>query len=240
MVDPTFVTIASVSTIYLDKPMRNHTLMQTIARANRVWGDKNNGLIVDYVGVFRNLQAALAIYGASENDGTTIKDKAELVAALEQALTEATPVLRRIALTDDAKESLLENDETKRRFLGLEAQVDKLFKAVLSDDRANLSLPGRSVLHVIAEKLKGDAVPADIGEVMGEVNDLLDRSVDAEAHVITQATDSTDHLLDLAKLDVDKLKAAFEGGRKRTERRRSCSGFWHKNSSSLSRSTAPV
>src|SRR5207244_6612120 len=40
----------SVSTIYLDKPMKNHTLMQTIARANRVFGRKNNGLIVDYVG----------------------------------------------------------------------------------------------------------------------------------------------------------------------------------------------
>ena len=223
----------SVSTVYLDKPMRNHTLMQTIARANRVWGEKNNGLIVDYVGVFRNLQAALAIYGASETDGATpIKDKAELVAALEVALSEAVafaesrnvdvnaitqaPVLRRIALTDDAKEAFLENDETKRRFLGLEAHVNKLFKAVLPDDRANLSLPARSVLHVIAEKLK-DTEPADIGEVMGEVNDLLDRSVDAEAYVITQATDSADHLLDLAKLDLDKLKAAFEGGRKRTE-----------------------
>src|SRR5437867_10058866 len=52
------------STIYLDKPMRNHTLMQTIARANRVFEDKVNGLIVDYVNVFRNLRKALAIYAA--------------------------------------------------------------------------------------------------------------------------------------------------------------------------------
>ena len=44
--------VPSCSTIYLDKPQRNHTLMQTIARANRVYGDKNNGLIVDYIGVF--------------------------------------------------------------------------------------------------------------------------------------------------------------------------------------------
>ena len=50
------------STIYLDKPQRNHTLMQTIARANRVFGDKINGLIVDYIGIFRNLERALAIY----------------------------------------------------------------------------------------------------------------------------------------------------------------------------------
>ncbi len=56
--------VPSCSTIYLDKPMRNHTLMQTIARANRVFGDKVNGLIVDYIGVFRDLQRALAIYGS--------------------------------------------------------------------------------------------------------------------------------------------------------------------------------
>ncbi len=54
-----------MSTIYLDRPMRNHTLMQTIARANRVFPDKDNGLIVDYIGVFRNLEKALAIYGAA-------------------------------------------------------------------------------------------------------------------------------------------------------------------------------
>src|SRR2546421_10337369 len=56
--------VPTLSTIYLDKPMRNHTLMQTIARANRVFLDKANGLIVDYVGVFRDLQKALAIYGS--------------------------------------------------------------------------------------------------------------------------------------------------------------------------------
>src|SRR6266566_564012 len=58
--------VPSCSTIYLDKPMKNHSLMQTIARANRVWREKQNGLIVDYVGIFRNLQKALAIYGTTK------------------------------------------------------------------------------------------------------------------------------------------------------------------------------
>ena len=57
--------VPSCSTIYLDRPMRNHTLMQTIARANRVFPEKENGLIVDYIGVFRDLEKALAIYGAA-------------------------------------------------------------------------------------------------------------------------------------------------------------------------------
>ena len=84
----------AVSTIYLDKPMKNHTLMQTIARANRVFKDKNNGLIVDYVGVFRNLQKALAIYGSSSGGGVgkgecPIQKKEELVEDLRLAIAEA-------------------------------------------------------------------------------------------------------------------------------------------------------
>ena len=83
----------AVSTIYLDKPMKNHTLMQTIARANRVFGEKNNGLIVDYVGVFRNLQKALAIYGSSSGGGVgagecPVQKKDELVEELRLAIAE--------------------------------------------------------------------------------------------------------------------------------------------------------
>ena len=63
--------VPSCSTIYLDKPMRNHTLMQTIARANRVFPGKHSGLIVDYANVFTSLEKALAIYakghGAAKN-----------------------------------------------------------------------------------------------------------------------------------------------------------------------------
>ena len=86
--------VPSCSTIYLDKPMKNHTLMQTIARANRVFRDKQNGLIVDYVGVFRNLQKALAIYGAPQDGGgpgdTPIHDKSELVRQLRHAVATTT------------------------------------------------------------------------------------------------------------------------------------------------------
>src|SRR5262249_48492412 len=83
-----------VSTIYLDKPMKNHTLMQTIARANRVLGEKNNGLIVDYVGVFRDLQKALAIYGSASGGGVQpgecpIHKKDDLIASLKEAIAEA-------------------------------------------------------------------------------------------------------------------------------------------------------
>lgn len=84
----------SCSTVYLDKPMKNHTLMQTIARANRVFKEKVNGLIVDYIGVFRNLQKALAIYGSASGGGvkegdTPVNPKTVLVQELREAITEA-------------------------------------------------------------------------------------------------------------------------------------------------------
>ena len=60
--------VPSCSTVYLDKPMRNHTLMQTIARANRVFPGKHSGLIVDYANVFASLEKALAIYAKGRGE----------------------------------------------------------------------------------------------------------------------------------------------------------------------------
>jgi len=119
----------SVATIYLDKPMKNHTLMQTIARANRVFKEKNNGLIVDYVGVFRDLQKALAIFGSGSGNGVDdgecpIQKKEELIGELKLAIAEALAFcnergvdidailnasgFQKIAYLDDAATSLVE------------------------------------------------------------------------------------------------------------------------------------
>ena len=82
--------VPSCSTIYLDKPMRNHTLMQTIARANRVFPGKHSGLIVDYANVFASLEKALAIYAKGSGEGQPVRDKQQLVAELEAAINAAT------------------------------------------------------------------------------------------------------------------------------------------------------
>ena len=87
----------SVSTLYLDKPLQNHTLMQTIARTNRVIEGKKNGLVIDYFGVFRNLKIALAAYAegtkgkknGEDIDEYPVKEFAELIALLEEATVEA-------------------------------------------------------------------------------------------------------------------------------------------------------
>ena len=137
----------AVSTIYLDKPMKNHTLMQTIARANRVFGEKNNGLIVDYVGVFRNLQKALAIYGSSSGGGvgegeTPIQKKEELVDELRLAIAEAVDFCKdrgvdveqiikaegfqKIAFLDDAASNLVDKQ--------VEDAIDDAVEQVIVND----------------------------------------------------------------------------------------------------------
>jgi type I restriction enzyme R subunit len=84
----------SCSTMYLDKPLRNHTLMQTIARPNRVFPGKHSGMIVDYANVFASLEKALAIYGAGKGGATPVRDKAQLLGEFSKALDAATEFCR--------------------------------------------------------------------------------------------------------------------------------------------------
>ncbi len=230
----------SVSTIYLDRPMRNHTLMQTIARANRVFPEKDNGLIVDYIGVFRDLEKALAIYGAANAEvDSPIQDKAALVAALGEAVAEVVELCERydidldelraasgfafIALRDAAVETLLADDEVRTEFLTAARHARKLFKAVLPDPSASTYQAMVAVIRLLAERIAEIArgPRPDIEAVADAVDELLDRSVGAEEYVIRAAAEGSepDPLIDLSKIDFDELSRRF-AGRKRSEAER--------------------
>lgn len=73
-----------MNTMYVDKPMRGHGLMQAIARVNRVFRDKPGGLIVDYIGIAQNLKAALGQYSDADRDNTGIDEEAAVAALLER------------------------------------------------------------------------------------------------------------------------------------------------------------
>ncbi|MDP8932238.1 MAG: HsdR family type I site-specific deoxyribonuclease, partial [Actinomycetota bacterium] len=230
------------STIYLDKPMRNHTLMQTIARANRVFPDKDSGLIVDYVGVFRNLERALAIYGGPRGGDpdrvdAPIRPKDELVEEFLTALTEVTEFLDTndidlddlvraqgfefVALQNSAVEALLVDDATRRHYLTLARRVRDHFKSLLPDPHAQASTRTVAVVRSLASRIESLTETPDISEVMGDVEELLDRSVGAEEYVIRQAAQSADvePLIDLNRLDFEALLARF-AGQKRTAAKR--------------------
>ena len=228
--------VPSCSTIYLDKPQRNHTLMQTIARANRVFKDKVNGLIVDYIGVLRNLEKALAIYATGSNgEGSNpIADKSKLVEELREAIEkisdfcrnlsinfaeiEAADRLQQIHLIDAAENHILVNDETKRNFLEQARNVYKLFKAILPDTAANNFSGICSLINIIARKIKNLSEPVDISEVENAVEELLDCSIAPEGYIINSGQNTYDsEQLDLSQIDFEQLAEQFNTEHKRTQ-----------------------
>jgi type I restriction enzyme, R subunit len=232
--------VPSCSTIYLDRPMRNHTLMQTIARANRVFPEKESGLIVDYVGVFRHLEAALSVYAAAregERGEEIIRDKSTLVDELEVEVDELVTFCRRwdadlevlaraegfefIALRDAAVESLLVDDVTRRAYLERSDAVRRLFAAILPDPAATAHIRVVGVARNLAEMIRSLDPAPDLSHVSGAVQDLLDRSVGAEEYVIRAAADAGEapRLIDLNTIDFDALTARL-AGRKRSSTHR--------------------
>lgn len=226
------------STIYLDKPMRNHTLMQTIARANRVFRDKVNGLIVDYVGVFRNLEKALAIYGVggTEGDGKRpVLDKHNLILALEKSIEETKEFCsshgiqlddiltktgyKLLSATDDAVDRIVSREETKQRYKTLSRDVNRFFKAILPDKSANRYAGLAQVINVISRKISNLDPEVDIDAVETDIEKLLDRSIAPDGYEFKTPALLYDEsqLLDLSKIDLEALKKRFEKGRKHTE-----------------------
>ena len=187
----------SCSTVYLDKPMRNHTLMQTIARANRVFAGKHSGIIVDYANVFASLEKALAIYGAGKAGISPVNDKATLVAALKDAVDAATAFcmgkgvdlagieampsvgLQRLAALEDAINVLIAPDALRREFFGHEKLILTLYRAVKPDPAAvTFTLRVASIATIAAAiRAKLSPNPPDISAILGQITGLLDASI---------------------------------------------------------------
>jgi type I restriction enzyme R subunit len=220
--------VPTCSTIYLDKPMKNHTLMQTIARANRRAPGKNAGVIVDYVGVFQNLQKALAIYATKGTKGAKpIRNKEELVAELEKALAEARTFckplgvdidaifvaqkLARLALISQAVEMLVAPDERRRSFFRVAGASTRAYRALLPDERAAPYLRLVATLHVVAEALRGKRGPVDISAISAKIEALLDEKIEGVAITspIIEGDEPGDGRIDLSAIDFEKLAKLF-------------------------------
>lgn len=225
--------VQSLSTIYLDKPMRNHTLMQTIARANRVFEGKSNGLIVDYVGVFRNLQKALSIYAKPRAGGidVPVKNKEQLIIDLTETISQVrefclaknidlsriiaeTRGFEKIALMDDAVDILVSSDDTKKKYMQYASLAWRIFKAILPDVKANQFEAVCQLLRSLSEKIRSLSVPPNIYHVMADIEQVLDLSIDAEGYIISEGTDS---VIDLSGLDFEKMRQGFTKKHKNTE-----------------------
>jgi len=215
----------SCSTIYLDKPMRNHTLMQTIARANRVFPGKHSGVIVDYANVFASLEKALAIYGAGKDGKNPVKDKLQLVAELRAAVVEVTVFcsghgvmlaeiealaagsLERLQGIEDALNALISPDQLRRDFFAHERLVSTLYRAVKPNPAALEFASRVACITTLAEAIRAklNPNPPDISQVMGQINGLLDVSI--TGHEISE---SGPPVLDLSKINFEALAQRFK------------------------------
>jgi type I restriction enzyme R subunit len=215
----------SCATVYLDKPMRNHTLMQTIARANRVFPGKHSGVIVDYANVFVSLEKALAIYGAGKGGKTPVKDKRELVNELRKAVDAATvfcaahgvvlatieqfPLgsLDRLHHLGEAVNVLIAPDPLRREFFAHERLVAVLYTAVKPDPAAVEFTERAACLATIADAIRAklNPNPVDITAVLGEIADLLDASISG----VDIAAEGPPPL-DLSRIDFKALSQRFK------------------------------
>lgn len=222
--------VPSLSTLYLDKPMKGHTLMQAIARANRVYPGKSCGIIVDYVNVFKYMQKALSEYASTgEGNEYPVKDIEQLIANIDKTIIECGVFLQSLGIklgeiiaesnTLDQLEMLrkaynriLEKDEWKDRFKVLtnllmnlyDAAKPEIFERAWHNEKFSplAYLNGLFCNQIDDEKLR---------RAKQRMAETLDRSVSAgvseqqAAYGIHQGK-----VIDLSKIDVESLRKEID------------------------------
>lgn len=219
--------VPTLSTLYLDKPLKAHTLMQAIARANRVAEGKNNGLIVDYCGILKNLRKALAEFGGGKTgveggEAEPARPHEELLADLAESIdlvkqffedrgfemidiTESDGFARNAAIMQ-AKEAVNEDDQTRKQFEVSAREVFKKFKACITiRPQINDYRLDRDAINIVYQSLQDDREKADISQIMRELHQIVDDSV----HVTTPVKEEPDNLYDISKINFERLKQEF-------------------------------
>lgn len=224
-----------VSTVYLDKPIQGHTLMQTIARANRVYDDeKENGLIIDYGNVYKQLEKAYSIYGGDKNKGgkkqagdtLPISKLEAMEGELSAAIMEARNYLLEVGFNldalvnaDTARERLTQlgkaanavslNETTRTQYEFAARLVFRKYNALYPESLVKAYTPEFNALEAVYLQLNQKRKAADISSVMQALQQEVDMSISTSPLVIKESDKPEDQYVDLSTLDFDKLRAAF-------------------------------
>ena len=189
----------SLHTMYVDKPMRGHGLMQAITRVNRVFSDKPGGLVVDYLGLAQELKQALATYTESGGAGKTALDQGEAVAVMlekhevcrglfhgfDYSRWTGGPAAERLGLLPAAQEHILAQEEGKERCLQAVLELSQAFAlAVPHEDAIRIRDDVaffQAVRSVLAKHAAGEARPEE--ELDHAVRQIISRAVASEGVV---------------------------------------------------------
>ncbi|MGB5988736.1 MAG: type I restriction endonuclease subunit R [Marinifilaceae bacterium] len=220
-----------VSTVYLDKPIKGHTLMQTIARANRVYDDeKENGLIVDYGNVYKKLEEAFSVYGegSKKNGGKSkggsgpVEDLIALEKDLKKAIKDVVDYLKvlkfnlsdlinakpmeKIANLNKAENCICLNETTRTSFEVMARNVFRKYKALFPEEQIKPYIKKYNAIDAIYSLLNQKVKTADVTEIMCSLQAIVDDSVLVETNSVAEKEGV---YIDLSTLDFDKLKLAF-------------------------------
>jgi type I restriction enzyme, R subunit len=228
----------TLSTLYLDKPMKDHTLMQTIARANRVtsWKindkEKKNGEIIDYYNVFRNMRKALKDYAQGDDGQVPVQEKDELFKLLDDAiaqgmefatsigvdlkvLLESKEVFKNVTTFEDYANTLLANEEWRKGFAVYENTITGLYEACKPEILGKPVVRSvavfqylRGVLDAIIEQTDIDAVAIRVGELLDE-SLVVDQTAGLKDDAVKYRITQSNKTWDLSKIDFEKLKEDF-------------------------------
>jgi len=192
--------VPSLATLYLDKPLQAHTLMQAIARANRVYEGKTNGLIVDYCGILKNLRQALATFAGTADSGhdaeipselardstallaelaTTIQAVRDFLAAQAVSLADIyqqTGFARNAAI-QAAKEAANENDESRQRFELLCGAVFSRFKACFNEPGIHTYRVDHDAITIVYRSLRDDSAQTDLSAVLRQLHGEVEQAL---------------------------------------------------------------
>ena len=189
----------SLHTMYVDKPMRGHGLMQAIARVNRVFRDKPGGLIVDYLGLAHELRRALATYTESGGTGKTTVDQSEAVAVMLEKYEVCCGLFHgfdysgwvngtsavRVSLLPGAQEHILAQEDGKERCLRAVRELSQAFAlAVPHEDAMRIRDDVaffQAVRSVLAKRAGGEARPEE--ELDYAIRQIVSRAVASEGVV---------------------------------------------------------
>jgi len=218
----------SVSTLYLDKPMQGHTLMQTIARANRVFRNKKCGLIIDHINVFKHLKKALADYASNDNGDIPVKNIDTLFDSLNQSIDmtcsfcklhnveletiiDEDNVLKNIEKFQEYADEIIRNDEVKNEFHVLANTVENLYES-LKPEIFTIEFKKKAYKEAILylrDTINGTVRPEKLESAQIKINQLLDQSVITSDEAKKYIINENGRVLDLSIVNIDELKQQF-------------------------------
>ncbi len=217
--------VKCLSCLYLDKPLKDHTLMQAIARANRVNEGKSNGLIIDYIGIVKALRKALANYTVNVesikgSDPTIDKEELiveikELIETIKAFLSEQDFVLqdlidaqgfRKIEFLQNAANAVCKTLQIKKTYSTYASELNRLMKYTNRDDITDEQRREYYAIAEIYNNTQKKRRHADTSSLMKEIHDIISEYVQIEEHT-TSSDDS--RKFDISAIDFDMLGKEF-------------------------------